>query len=125
MIFEQGLDLLAVVLQLLVQSAQQFTQAEGQLALGPKDRLGGLELIGFGKNAQPFLGGFWPPQLVSMQELFPPAFACLNQDLRRGKLNNEVPRRGTGPIVKGLQGSWIIFHQSLLKLVNQLSALFD
>lgn len=52
MVAEEGLDLLAVLFQLLLQGAQQLAEAQRQLALGRYDRTGGLELIGLGENGQ-------------------------------------------------------------------------
>ena len=39
MIFEERFDLFAIILELLLQSAQEFTQAQSQAALGLGDRL--------------------------------------------------------------------------------------
>jgi len=125
MIFEQGLDLLAIEVQLLVQKAQEFAQAQGKLAFGFGDRLGGFELVSPGKDGQADLGRFWSPKLVDMQEFLPTPLAGLDQYLRRRKLDEEVPRKGTGPIIEGLQRCRIILDQRLLKLVDQQGALLN
>ena len=73
---------------------QQLAQAHGQLALGPHNRLGGLELIGLGEELQALFGRLGPPQLVGVQELFPAPFAGRDQGLGRGKGQDELPREG-------------------------------
>jgi hypothetical protein len=122
---EERLDLLAVFVELLLEGAQEFAQAYGQLALGLGDRSRGLELIGLGKEGQTFFGGFRAPEFVGVKELFPATLAGLNQRLRGGKADDEVPGERTGPIVKGLEGCGKILHQGLLKLVDQEGALLD
>ena len=92
MLPEQCLDLLAIELELVAQGAQQLCQADSQLALGPHNRIGSFELIGFGEEFQPLFGRLGSPQLVGVQEFLPPPFAGLHQ--RRGvgkaRMNSQV-----------------------------------
>ncbi len=57
---------------------------------------------------------------MGMQELFPAAFARLNQGLRCGKGQDELPSEGIGPVVKGFQGRRVVFQQCLLELVDEI-----
>src|SRR5215469_14458382 len=118
MVPEQGLDLLTVELELLAQGAQQFSQADSQLALGPHNRLGSFELVGLGEELEPLFDRLGPPELVGVQELLPSPFASLNQCLRRWESQDELPGEGISPVVKGFQRRWIIFQQGLLELVD-------
>ena len=113
------------MLQLLGQRAQEFAEAQRQAAFSLDDRLGGLELIGPGKDGQAFFDGLGPPQLVSMEELVPAPFTRFNQSVRSGELGDEIPGVLAGPVVEGFERRWIIFSQSLLELVDQESTLFD
>lgn len=69
--FEKGFDLSTILVELLLEGAQEFTQAQGQPALGLNDRFGNLELIGLRKDRQSPGGRFRSPEFVSMEELFP------------------------------------------------------
>ena len=46
MVLEERLDLFPILIQLLLERAQQFAQAQGQLALGFGNRGRGFELVG-------------------------------------------------------------------------------
>ncbi len=62
---------------------------------------------------------------MGVQELLPAPLAGLNQRLRRGKGQDELPSEGIGPVVKGFQRRRIVFQQGLLELVDQGGALLD
>ena len=80
MVVEERFDLLAVLIELLIERTQEFAEADRQLALGFDDRLGRFELVGLGEQGQPFFGGLGTPESVTVEELFPPAFARFEQD---------------------------------------------
>src|SRR5215469_18917509 len=101
MILKKGFDLFAVELQLLAQRAQEFGQAYGQLTFGCSDRVGGFELICFGKNSQALFGSLGSPQLVSVQELFPTALPSFDQNLWGRKLDDKIPGKIVCPVLKG------------------------
>src|ERR1700747_2588597 len=124
-VLEERCNPFTILVQLLVQQTQEFAQAQGKLAFGLGDRLAGLELISLSKDVQALLGGLRPPQPVGMEELLPAAPAGFDQGLGGRKLNDKIPREGTGPIVKGLECRRIIFQQGLLKFVDQESALLN
>src|ERR1043166_2603863 len=110
---------------LLLQKAQHFAQTQGELTFSLGNGIRGFELIGLGKDGQTLLSGFRSPKLVSVQEFLPTALARFDQDWGSGKLNDEVPSKGAGPIVKGFERSRIVFNQSLLKFVDQEGALLN
>ena len=60
-----------------------------------------------------------------MQEVFPAAFARLEQCLRRGEPFDERPRRRRAPILERLQCDGIILVKCLLKLIDKCRALFN
>jgi len=125
MALEKGFDLFAIFVELLLEGAQEFAQAQRQPALGLNDRLGNLELIGLRKDGQSPGGRFRSPEFVGVKELFPATFACAHQGLGGRKLDDEVPGGRAGPILKGFQGRRIILDQGLLELVQEAGALFD
>ena len=125
MVLKERLDLLAILIELLLESAQQFAQAHGQLAFGAGDRGRGFELVGLGENSQALVHRFRAPKPVRMEEFFPAAFAGFGQKLRGGKLDDKVPGGAIDPIVKGLPRRRIILHQGLLKLIDQEGALLN
>ena len=125
MLSEKSLDLFAVEGQLLGQGAEQFTQADGQLAFGSNNGLGGLELVGLSEKRQAFLGRFRPPQPVGVQELLPAALAGTGQGLRRREGQDELPGGGVSPILEGLESRRIVFEQGLLQLIDQRRTLLD
>src|SRR5712675_1452406 len=99
MFIEQPPDLLAVLLQLLIQSLQQLDQRQGQSALGPNDDWWTAKLVGFGKDFQPLLVEFRPVKPMPMQEFFPLASSGLLEQLGSRKLLHKAPARGCGPII--------------------------
>ena len=125
MFFEEFLDLLAVVVQLLLEGAQEFAQAHGQLAFGADDGGAGFEVSGLGEEGQAFFGGLGAPEFVLVQEFLPEARAGFEQSLGSGKLENKFPGEGMSPVIESFDGGGIIFDKRLLELVDQGGALFD
>ena len=125
MVLEKSLDLFPVLIQLLLQRAQQLTQAQCQLAFGFSDWGRGFELIGLRENPQALLDCLWTPEPVSVQELLPAALAGFGQRLRGRKFQDKTPSGRTNPILEGLQGRRVILEERLLELVDQERALRD
>src|SRR6266436_187121 len=125
MVLEKSLDLFPILVQLLLERAQQFAQAQGQLAFGFGDRSRGFELVGLRENRQALLDGFWTPKPVGVQELLPATFARFGQCLWSWKLQDKIPSGGTDPVLEGFQRRRVILDQRLLELVDQERALRD
>ena len=125
MLFEEGLDLLAVLVQLELQGLEQSGQADGQQALGRGQGGATAELTGVLEEFQPFGRGFRPPQLLGVEEFFPAPPAGGGWFFRGGELEDKVPAKRLGPILEGLERRRIILDQGLLELVDQGGALLD
>ena len=125
MLFEQGFNLLAVLVELELQGLEQPCQAQGQQALGRGHGGGTAELAGVLEDFQPLGGRLRSPELLGVEELFPAPLSGGDQFFRGGELDDKVPAPGLRPILEGLEGRRIILDQGLLELVDQGGALFD
>ena len=124
-LLEEFFDLTAIFVELVLQGAQQAGQTDGQKAFGGGERRGAAEGLGLGEDFQAFFRRVRPPELVFVEEFFPAAAFAFEQDFRGGKLDDKLPGRRPGPVVKGLQSGGVVFAQGLLELVDEGGALFD
>src|SRR5262249_2194690 len=118
MLLEQPLNLLAAVLQLAFQAAQEFDQRQGQPAFGPDDGRAAAKLMSLSKKLQSLLGRLGPIEPMNVQKVFPSTLAGFAQQLRRGESLDELPAGWSGPVVKGLECRRIIIGQGGLQLVD-------
>jgi hypothetical protein len=125
MLVKKGLDLLAVLVELVLHRAQHPGQADGQKAFGGGYGGGAAEAVCPLEYLHPFGGGVRPPKFLCVQEIFPAPASGLGQSVRCREPDDKIPAERFGPVVKSFQSGWKIFAESLLQLVDQGGALLD
>src|SRR5690348_1820907 len=97
-----------VLLELFFQHQERGHQAQSQTALGPADAFGGSKLAGFGEYLQTGLYCAGPIKPVLMEEALPASAPGFDQGCRSGKGFDESPGIIGCPVIKGLEGCWIV-----------------
>ena len=98
---EEGLDTLAVGVELAPEDAQLLATGDGEEALGGDDGCADMPFPGFFKCRDPFLIGRGPVKFVAVEEFLPLAFAAFGEGFRGGECFDEGPGARADPVVKG------------------------